>query len=274
MKILVVGDPMVDRYYVGNSNRPNPDGPSPLVDVEKIVVCPGGAGNVAENLINLGADVRTLFGIGDVYKNRVLCGDQVVLRFDQGKTLQPITYRGELNGVDAIVVSDYAKGSIDLGTVRWIMDQGLPTFVDCKRWPHVWVPWATCVFPNKAEYEASKTIYDKAPMRLTKLGPDGAELVFSHDDVKMTYRCPTLAEVVRNPTGAGDTAVAAFVYAYMKLGRDKPREALDFAMQASAVAVESTMTKAPTAREIAARFERPACLIYEANDSDIAAPQT
>ena len=49
-KILVVGDIMLDRYWMGSVNRTSPEAPVPILLSEKEVYKLGGAGNVAKML--------------------------------------------------------------------------------------------------------------------------------------------------------------------------------------------------------------------------------
>ena len=46
-KILVIGDVMLDRYWMGQVNRISPEAPVPILDVNDAVDKPGGAANVA-----------------------------------------------------------------------------------------------------------------------------------------------------------------------------------------------------------------------------------
>lgn len=61
MKIIVVGDSFIDRYWVGSTNRISPEAPIPVVEVEYTRDFPGGAANVRENLRALGEDGLLLF---------------------------------------------------------------------------------------------------------------------------------------------------------------------------------------------------------------------
>ena len=61
-KILVIGDVMLDRYWMGQVNRISPEAPVPILDVDTSVDKPGGAANVAKNLSDFGMDV-TLIGL-------------------------------------------------------------------------------------------------------------------------------------------------------------------------------------------------------------------
>ena len=61
MKILLVGDFFLDEYIYGNVERISPEAPVPIINVEKKEFNLGGAGNVCNNLINLGCNI-TIFG--------------------------------------------------------------------------------------------------------------------------------------------------------------------------------------------------------------------
>jgi len=55
LKVLVVGDVMIDSYYFGRVDRISPEAPVPVVAVENKEFRLGGAANVAMNLVSLGA---------------------------------------------------------------------------------------------------------------------------------------------------------------------------------------------------------------------------
>ncbi len=52
--ILVVGDLMLDRYIYGHVSRISPEAPVPVVRVKRENAMPGGASNVARNIVSLG----------------------------------------------------------------------------------------------------------------------------------------------------------------------------------------------------------------------------
>jgi D-beta-D-heptose 7-phosphate kinase/D-beta-D-heptose 1-phosphate adenosyltransferase len=60
--VLVVGDVMLDRYWVGTASRVSQEAPVPVVDVHHTEDRPGGAANVALNVASLGARC-TLVGL-------------------------------------------------------------------------------------------------------------------------------------------------------------------------------------------------------------------
>ena len=62
--ILVVGDLMIDHYLWGSCERISPEAPVQVVDVQKETTVLGGAGNVINNLVTLGASVSVASVIG------------------------------------------------------------------------------------------------------------------------------------------------------------------------------------------------------------------
>src|SRR5687767_15357053 len=62
VKVLVVGDVMIDRYYWGEISRISPEAPVPVVALQNVSLAPGGAANVAANIAGLGGE-PTLVGI-------------------------------------------------------------------------------------------------------------------------------------------------------------------------------------------------------------------
>jgi D-beta-D-heptose 7-phosphate kinase/D-beta-D-heptose 1-phosphate adenosyltransferase len=151
MWALVVGDLMLDRYLWGKVERISPEAPVPVVLIEKETVCPGGASNVAANLISLGVScalvgcvgkdatgpqliellqktkigtqgVVTLDNYTTITKTRVIGGHQQMIRLDSepSQTLQPSqieAVKAQVSNLIAqnpsiVVISDYAKGML------------------------------------------------------------------------------------------------------------------------------------------------------------------
>lgn len=148
LKILIIGDLMVDHYMWGSCERISPEAPVPVVDIEREETTLGGAGNVLKNLLAFGvaADVVSVIGydqagkeicsllsessisISGVYKetnrhtskkSRVLAAHHQMIRFDK-ETRENISAEGELfiinkvregiAGYDVVLISDYLKG--------------------------------------------------------------------------------------------------------------------------------------------------------------------
>ena len=77
IKVLVVGDFMIDHYIIGESNRMSPEAPVPVVVPKEEYSIPGGAGNVAMNISSMGSQVTCIGAIGnDIFgkKLRLICG--------------------------------------------------------------------------------------------------------------------------------------------------------------------------------------------------------
>ena len=149
VKILVVGDLMLDRYWWGTVDRISPEAPVPVVQLNRTSTTLGGAANVAANVAALGAGVDLLGAVGkdsaadEMYdlldrsaisrefvlaandgrptsvKTRVIAHSQQVVRVDHetSQQLDPATERAVLDklpalikAADVVLVSDYAKG--------------------------------------------------------------------------------------------------------------------------------------------------------------------
>src|SRR5450631_3442738 len=64
-KVGVIGDVMLDTYWWGHVDRISPEAPVPVVLLDKRELRIGGAGNVALNLVSLGAETSIFSVIGD-----------------------------------------------------------------------------------------------------------------------------------------------------------------------------------------------------------------
>jgi D-glycero-beta-D-manno-heptose-7-phosphate kinase len=151
LKVLVIGDVMIDSYIYGNAGRISPEAPVPVVNVSKRENRLGGAANVALNIQSLGAtpilcsivgeeldgqifldllEKRNITSKGIVrskerittVKTRVLAGFQHMLRVDSetDKSLSPLEQhalmdriRDLASGCDVIIFEDYDKGVLN-----------------------------------------------------------------------------------------------------------------------------------------------------------------
>jgi D-beta-D-heptose 7-phosphate kinase/D-beta-D-heptose 1-phosphate adenosyltransferase len=159
-RILVVGDLMLDRYIWGDVHRISPEAPVPIVRAIHRTEQPGGAANVAMNIVGLGAKA-SLFGFfGDdgegaslehclrragveahltpvvshptTTKLRIVGGKQQMLRLDTETTdgYPSDAYEDLVNKVEAaipsagaLVLSDYAKGVLSEQTCRRLIQK-------------------------------------------------------------------------------------------------------------------------------------------------------
>src|SRR5688572_13519069 len=64
-RVLVVGDVMLDRYWIGDASRISPEAPVPVVLFQEEKASAGGAANVARNCAALRARTRLLSVVGD-----------------------------------------------------------------------------------------------------------------------------------------------------------------------------------------------------------------
>ena len=151
IKILLIGDFMIDHYIFGVSNRMSPEAPVPVVKPEREYSIPGGAGNVAMNLSLLGADVTCVGTVGDdvwgqkllsilnnegintelievigqhltTLKQRIYSNKKQVARLDTEKIKDyhpSKEYHEKIENLilssDVIILSDYNKGVISSG---------------------------------------------------------------------------------------------------------------------------------------------------------------
>lgn len=149
-RLAVVGDWMLDRYVWGKATRLSPEAAVPVVDFTTQSECPGGAGNVAANLVALGARVEPFGVTGNdepgralrvclramkipdknfladpsrptTLKTRIIARHQQVVRVDH-ESREPLSAALEdklvhrilsaLRRDDALVISDYDKGVV------------------------------------------------------------------------------------------------------------------------------------------------------------------
>jgi D-glycero-beta-D-manno-heptose-7-phosphate kinase len=203
IKIAVIGDVILDKYTFGIVERLNPEAPVPLLDVQKEEYKPGGAGNVAANLAELGAEVH-LFGVaGSDYnrhlldetlkqykiisfiltdntrpttvKQRIIAHNQQLARVDyekkeniNGSHLEEI--KKNMSKYDAIIISDYAKGMISSKLIDHIKTLNTPIFVDPKPKNKGLYKGVFCLTPNIKEVKEMTYLNDdlKAAKKLSE----------------------------------------------------------------------------------------------------------
>ena len=104
MKVLVLGDIIIDKYIYGTSTRLSPEAPVPVVTYKREVETLGGAGLVYENLKSLGVDV-TLFKTNQPrsIKTRIICDGHYITRIDNDKHANSNVV------LDEVLCSDFSK---------------------------------------------------------------------------------------------------------------------------------------------------------------------
>lgn len=248
-RVAVFGDAMLDVYHIGTANRLSAEVPIPIVQDIKPIVYPGGAANVIANLEALGVEVVDCTTDGPV-KNRLMVAGHQIARWDVNDKCPP--WEGEMpQDLDAIVISDYNKGSVPRN-VQWPRD--IPIFVDTKLPPSLYPSWAA-FFPNRAEYSQFQEEYDKFDNVVLKQGADGMSLLRQGE---VHYHVPTKARFINSVNGAGDTVLAAYVCQWLR-DKEKVKDAVDvirhawaaiFASDAAGLVIEKPFTATVTKNEI------------------------
>ena len=64
LRVLIVGDVMLDEYWFGDVHRISPEAPVPIVKITRSDERPGGAANVARNIVAFGAQAMLLSVVG------------------------------------------------------------------------------------------------------------------------------------------------------------------------------------------------------------------
>ncbi len=156
LRILVIGDVMLDHYIWGDATRISPEAPVPVIDIARDTWTAGGAANVAINVAGLGARC-TVFGFigGDdsglrlrdilrgkgvetigtsggamtIVKTRVMVQHQQLCRLDRESPASEYAadpaeaarlLAEAIRDSDAVVFSDYAKGLLTNGLVSGV----------------------------------------------------------------------------------------------------------------------------------------------------------
>jgi D-glycero-beta-D-manno-heptose-7-phosphate kinase len=188
VRLLVVGDVMLDRYWFGDVSRISPEAPVPVVRIERREERLGGAANVARNAAALGTHCGLLGVVGNdeagdhverilhessihsylkrddaistIIKLRVIGRQQQMVRIDFEDTPTETVLRDKLTqykallpDYDVIVLSDYNKGSLVnvAEMIQAARDAGKTVMVDPKGDDFSPYAGATILTPNKSE---------------------------------------------------------------------------------------------------------------------------
>ena len=161
-RVLVIGDVMTDAYIKGQVTRMSPEAPVPVVDLQEQEQRIGGAGNVALNLIALGAKAILASVIGQdnagkeleqmlqnagiqtsalvvsaqrktTIKTRVLSNGKQMLRIDSEdqhdlKPNEEALLKANISallaeGIDGVLLEDYNKGVLTTALIQWIISE-------------------------------------------------------------------------------------------------------------------------------------------------------
>tara|TARA_B100001057_G_scaffold295709_1_gene295816 strand:- start:3722 stop:4663 length:942 start_codon:yes stop_codon:yes gene_type:complete len=185
IRVLVVGDLMIDDYTFGKSNRMSPEAPVPVIIPEDRKFIAGGAGNVIENLYEMSANVSYLGAVGDddggkrlklildrktsnnllfenksktTEKKRIYLNDKQILRIDI-EEIEDLKISSNfkrfiknINQFDVVILSDYNKGVLNSETIPYIIKEcNIPIIVDPKKENFSVYKNATILTPNIEE---------------------------------------------------------------------------------------------------------------------------
>lgn len=239
-RILLVGDDCVDVYQYGTVDRISPEAPVPVFKFSHEERKPGMAGNVACNLRALGCEVHYLHGDTSTKTRLVdIRSKQQIVRIDNDIISTPMSFETGIPEIyDAIVVSDYAKGTITYELIEELIATEIPVFIDTKktdleRMQGAWVKI------NELEYSKIKS---ECTGLIVTMGGKGATV--PHHNLSFTAPYVEVADV----TGAGDTFLAALVSEYLTQ-RDIAKS-IPYAIRAASVTVQHFGVYAPTWEEL------------------------
>ena len=308
--LLVVGDVMLDRFVYGRAERVSPEAPALVLQIDSDRWALGGAANVAANIAALGGRPILVGRVGadpeakiiahlaedlggrisialtadpdapTTVKTRFLAGDRHLLRADreqigisaaiEAKIIEAM--RGAMATVEAVVISDYAKGVVSDAVLAAIFESarlnGKPVVVDPKRRELSAYKGATVLTPNRRELAFatgedcdSDVGAERAAAQVMKA--TGAVILLTRSEAGIslhrpgqdTWRDKARARRVRDVSGAGDTVTATVALA-LAAGLDMT-EAAHLANVAAGVAVGKSGTSLVTQEELAAALTAP-----------------
>jgi D-beta-D-heptose 7-phosphate kinase/D-beta-D-heptose 1-phosphate adenosyltransferase len=304
LKVLVVGDLMLDRYILGEVDRVSPEAPVPVLRHAQRYERAGGAANVAVNLAGLGCQAllagfwgedgeqRELAAILEsakidtvgvvttmlptISKTRIVGRRQQLLRLDIESREQPTVQDRRrlwerlnplLEKVDAVILSDYAKGVLTRELCAGVIDKArelkVPVFADPKTPDLGKYAGATMVCPNLNELALAT---DVDVHRMDALMVAAEEQRKSHDIEYLTvtmsekgirvlslagvHHSPARAREVFDVSGAGDTVIATL--AASMAGGLSMETAVDLANLAAGIVVGKVGTVPIASHELVA----------------------
>ena len=261
MNILVIGDIMLDINYISKIERNAPEANIPIYNILDINYILGGASNVALNLKNLETNIELISVIGDdnygeiiqtilnekniqnklfidkerktTQKNRIFHTNEIKVRYDiedikeinQSMVNNILLYITNKK-IDAIVISDYAKGMITNELCEKIIDysnkNNIYTFVDPKIKNYKKYKNCFCFKPNLSEAEnisKEKDIQKMFDFIKPNLNCDNIILTGGEKGIFVNT---SLNNILHNTsidvidvTGAGDVVLSILVYIFL-----------------------------------------------------------
>jgi len=316
--VLCIGDLMLDEFVYGEVARISPEAPAPVIAVKRSELMIGGAGNVARNLVSLGARCVFVGVVGDddagLALSEALSREPRIafhlvteasrqttrkvrfvsehfsthlLRADW-EDAAPVEAAAEdaliahvlkaLPEAGAVVLSDYAKGTLSARVVRAVIEGaaalGKPVVVDPKGRDYSVYRGATVITPNRQELaavthtaaESDEDIVVAATALAEAVDAEAVLVTRSEDGMTLVsvgteVHIPAYPVRVRDVSGAGDTVVAVLA-AMLAAGADF-ESAARAANAGAAVVVGKRGTAALTVAELRSRILPAASLAPE-----------
>lgn len=302
-RLVVVGDVMLDHFVGGVVERVSPEAPALVLRVEEERTMLGGAANVAANIVSLGGTVALVGVIGEDGPGMQLAallqahGGRIVdqlIRSDKARTVEKTRYIAEdrhllradrendrlqadvagcvinrmiraLDGCDAVLVSDYAKGVVSAELMQAAVEhahaRGVPVIADPKRRDFLVYRGADVLTPNTQELafatgEACQDPSSCARAAASVIEHTGASILLtrSQDGVAVyqadreAWSEPAQTTSVRDVSGAGDTILA--VTALSLAAGESLVTAAHVANVAAAIAIQKSGTASVTRDEL------------------------
>jgi D-beta-D-heptose 7-phosphate kinase/D-beta-D-heptose 1-phosphate adenosyltransferase len=316
--VLCIGDLMLDEFVYGEVSRISPEAPTPVIACKRSEVMVGGAGNVARNLVALGTKCIFVGVVGDDLTGRALretlateplIDAQLVVDASRQTTRKvrfvsehhsthmlradwevaaPVNDASEqaivahalaaLPRAGAVVLSDYAKGTLTPHVIRAVIDaaraSGKPVIVDPKGRDYRIYQGATMITPNRQELadathriaESDAEVAAAATALRAAVGAQAVLVTRSEAGMSLVHdgtavHVPAYPVRVRDVSGAGDTVVA-IIAAMLALNADF-ESAMRAANAGAAVVVGKRGTATVSVAELRARILPAASLAPE-----------
>lgn len=246
LKILVVGDIMLDKYIVGEVERISPEAPVPIVHVKDEYYTLGGCGNVVRNLVEIGANVTCLASIAmdtdgekikdeldrlnvcdlviynsqeTTVKERIIADERKIqmLRIDKENIGQVnpedsigILKRQSRDIFDMIIISDYAKGMITKELMDYLKTyhSSAPIIVDPKPIHGYMYNDVFMITPNEKEWRVMQVSSQYLLKGVEYILETKGRRGMTLYDSSQSCDIPAEPVEVYNVSGAGDTVIA------------------------------------------------------------------
>ena len=216
-RVLIIGDSCTDLFRYGRCKRLSPEAPVPIFNPIRTTGNGGMCINVYENLKALGVDCDIITNDIRPVKTRYVdeISNQMLLRVDEIDIIKQINIEILTNinysGYDAIIISDYNKGFLDINDIMYIVDNHNCVFLDTKKKIGDWAFGVEFIKINKKEFDENSEFLLKEynGELIVTLGNEGAMHWMTQYSIENEHEVSDLS-------GAGDTFLAALVADYVK----------------------------------------------------------